>query len=63
MWDEGEFWAVFTLWLALVSLVGYYVVRIAMMLRGQWVLERMYRLRLATLRGRAIRERAESEQG
>jgi hypothetical protein len=62
MFDEGEFWAVFSLWLVLVSLVGFYVVRIALMLREQWVLERMYRLRLATLRGKAIRDTAGADR-
>jgi hypothetical protein len=63
MFDEGEFWAVFVLWLALVTLVGYYVVRIGLMLRQQWMIERGYRLRLAMLRGKAIRERAETGEG
>ena len=63
MFDEGEFWAVFVLWLALVTLVGFYVVRIALMLREQWIIERGYRLRLAMLRGKSIREGAETGQG
>jgi len=57
MLDEGEFWVgVFVLWLALVSLVGYYVARIALMLRQQYIMERAYRLRLALIRGKAVRE-------
>ena len=57
MLDEGEFWGgLFVLWLSLVSLVGYYVARIALMLRKQYVMERIYRLRLAVLRGKAVRE-------
>ena len=57
MLDEGEFWGgLFVLWLSLVTLVGYYVVRIALMLRKQVIMERLYRLRLAALRGKAVRE-------
>ena len=63
MLDEGEFWGgVFLLWLSLVSLVGYYVARIALMLRKQYVTERIYRLRLAAQRGKALREAARSSE-
>jgi hypothetical protein len=54
----GEVTGVLVLWLAFVSLVGYYVVRIALMLREQHIMERAYRLRLAVLRGKAVREGA-----
>ena len=61
MLEEGEFWGgVFVLWLSLVSLVGYYIVRIALMLRNQYIIERIYRLRLAALHGKALREGGES---
>jgi len=57
MLDEGEFWGgLFLLWLSLVSLVGYYVARIALLLRKQVIRERIYRLRLAAQRGKAVRE-------
>jgi len=61
MLEEGEFWGgVFVLWLSLVSLVGYYIVRIALMLRNQYIIERIYRLRLAALHGKALREAGEA---
>ena len=57
MFYEGDFWGgVLVLWLSLVALVGYYVVRIALMLRKQYIVERIYRLRLAALHGKALRE-------
>jgi hypothetical protein len=61
MFYEGEFWGgVLVLWLSLVALVGYYVVRIALMLRKQYIVERIYRLRLAALHGKALREAGEA---
>ena len=58
MIDEGEFIGLMLIWLTFMSLVFYYVVRIGLMLREQHIVERMYRLRLATLRGKAVREMA-----
>ena len=57
MLDPEELAGLFVIWLALTSLVIYYVVRIALMVREQRIIERGYRLRLARLRGKAIRER------
>jgi hypothetical protein len=63
MFDEGEIIAVLMLWLAFMTVVGIYVVRIGLMLREQRILERAYRLRLATLRGRSVREMAGTTEG
>jgi hypothetical protein len=60
MLDEGEIVGLLLIWLTFMSLVGYYVVRIGLMLREQRIVERAYRLRLATLRGKAVREMAET---
>lgn len=54
-----EMTALAVIWLGLVSVVGYYVIRIGLMLRAQRNTERTYRLRLA-VRARAVRESAPS---
>ncbi len=56
MLDEEEFTALMVIWLGFMTVVGVYVVRIVLMLREQRIMERAYRLRLATLRGKAVRE-------
>lgn len=56
MIDEGEFVALLLIWLAFMSVIGVYVVRIGLMLREQRIMERAYRLRLAILSGKAARE-------
>ena len=55
---EGEIVALLVIWLAFMSVIGVYAVRIGLMLREQRIMERAYRLRLATLRGKAVREMA-----
>lgn len=62
MLDLGEVTGLLVLWLAFMSVVGVYVVRIGLMLREQRIVERGYRLRLATLRGKAVREIASAAQ-
>ena len=59
MIDEGEFVGLLVLWLAFMSVLGVYVVRIGLMLREQRIVEHVYRMRLAALRGKAIREMAD----
>ena len=56
MLDEGEIVALLVIWLAFMTVIGVYVVRIGLMLREQRIMERAYRLRLATQRGKAARE-------
>ncbi len=46
----------FLLWLAFMVVVGVYVARIGIMVREQQLMERAYRLRLASARGRELRE-------
>ena len=58
MLDLGEVTGLMVLWLAFMTVIGVYVVRIGLMLREQRIMERAYRLRLATLRGKAAREMA-----
>ena len=58
MLDWGENMALLMLWLAFMTVIGVYVVRIGLMVREQRIMERAYRLRIATLRGRAVREMA-----
>lgn len=60
MIDEGEFIGLMLVWLTFMSVVGVYVVRIGLMLREQRIIEHAYRMRLAALRGRAVRESAET---
>ena len=60
MIDEGEFVGLLVLWLAFMSVFGVYAVRIGLMLREQRIVEHAYRMRLAALRGKAIREMAET---
>ena len=62
MLDLGEVTGLLVLWLAFMTVVGVYVVRIGLMLREQRILERAYRLRLATLRGKAAREAGGSSE-
>ena len=56
MIDLGESVALLGVWLGFMAVVGAYAVRIALMVRGQRIAERTLRLRLATLRGSAVRE-------
>ena len=58
MIELEEATALFVLWLGFMTVVGVYVTRIGLMLRRQRVTEREYRLRLATHRGRTVREMA-----
>ena len=44
------------LWLAFMTVVGIYLARIGLLVREQQLIERAYRLHLATARGRAVRE-------
>ena len=46
------------LWLGFMTVVGIYVARIGILVREQQLIERAYRLNLATARGRAVREAA-----
>jgi hypothetical protein len=63
MWiNDGEFLATLTVWLGLMCVIGYYVVRIALMVREQRIMEHAFRLRLATLRGKAVREMAKPSE-
>jgi len=55
---DGEWAAVLFLWIAFMTVVGVYVIRIALILYEQRAMERHYRLRLAMHRGRAAREAA-----
>ena len=57
MFDEGEWLAVFVMWVAFMSVVGVYVIRIGLILREQRMMERDLRLRIAMRKGRAVRER------
>jgi hypothetical protein len=59
---DGELFALFMLWLALVTVLGVWVVRIAMMLNRQRRAEYAYRLHLAASMGVARRE-VEAEGG
>lgn len=62
MFDEGEWLAVFVMWVAFMSVVGVYVIRIALMLREQRMMERDLRLRMAVQRGRAVREMGQERE-
>jgi len=53
--DREWFWLV-TMWVAFMTVVGVYVIRIGLMLAEQRAIERGYRLRLAMHRGRLARE-------
>ena len=53
-WEE--FLALFLVWLGLVAVVGVYVVRIAILVREQRLVERVYRLRLARSLGETVRD-------
>ncbi len=48
--------ALLVVWLGFMFVVGVYVVRIGLLVREQRLLERDYRLRLATRRGRTVGE-------
>ena len=50
--------ALLMLWLAFMTVIGVYVVRIGLMVREQRIREGAYGLRMGTLRGRAVREMA-----
>ena len=58
MLDWGENMALLMLWLAFMTVIGVYVVRIGLMVREQRIMERAYRLRIAMWRGKAVREMA-----
>ena len=64
MFDEDALAAVVVLWVAFMAVLGFYVIRIGMMLYQQRSTERYYRLRLAMRRGRLSREvtRVESSE-
>jgi hypothetical protein len=61
MYYDEEFMALLVIWLGFMSVAGFYVVRIGLMLREQRIVEQVYRMRLAALRGKAVREMAESD--
>lgn len=61
MFDEDALAAVVVLWVAFMAVLGFYVIRIGMMLHQQRATERYYRLRLAMQRGRQSREAARVE--
>ena len=56
MFEVDEFIPLLVLWLAFMAVLGAYVVKISLMLREQKILERAYRLKIATIHGKAIRE-------
>lgn len=58
-----EIVAVFSVWLVLVSVMGFYAVRILLMLDRQRRAERAYRMELAVAMGRAMRERSDQATG
>ena len=62
---DGEIFAAFVLWLALMTVMGVWVVRITTLLYRQRRAEVAYRLHLAAAMGAAVRElRAKAgEQG
>lgn len=53
---HGEIFAAFTLWLALMSVLGVWVVRITTLLYRQRRAEVAYRLHLAAAMGAAVRQ-------
>jgi len=61
MFDEDAVAAVAVLWVAFMAVLGFYVIRIGMMLHQQRATERYYRLRLALHRGRLSRDAARLE--
>jgi hypothetical protein len=61
MFDEDAVAAVVVLWVAFMAVLGFYVIRIGMMLHQQRSTERYYRLRLALHRGHLSREAARVE--
>lgn len=58
-----EIVAVFSVWLVLMSVMGFYAVRILMMLHRQRRAERAYRMELALTMGRAMRKHAAGADG
>jgi len=62
MHDVAEVVGLLVIWLAFMSIVGFYTVRIGLMMRGQHLTERAYRLRLAKLRGKTVREMAGADR-
>jgi len=56
--DPG--WALLLVWVIFMTVVGVYVIRIALMLHEQRAIERDYRVRLAIHRGRQARGQAEA---
>ena len=61
MFDEGEWMALITLWLGLITVLGVYAIRILMMLRAQRAMERHLRLQIALRTGRSVREAARAD--
>ena len=61
MFDFDDVTAVFLMWVAFMTVLGVYVIRIALILHEQRAMERRFRLRLALHRGRMARE-AEGSQ-
>jgi hypothetical protein len=53
-------WALLLVWVIFMTVVGVYVIRIALMLHEQRAIERNYRVRLAIHRGREARAQAEA---
>ena len=62
MFEPEAFLATLTLWLGFMCVTAYYVVRIALLLREQRIMENAYRMRLAARRGKAVREMAEGSE-
>ena len=54
--DWGDLGALLVIWLAFMTVVAIYAVRIGSLLHEQWLNERAYRYWLAARRGRAVRE-------
>ena len=53
---DGEWYAVLSIWLGLMTVCGWFMVRIVTLLYRQHCAERFLRLHLAAAMGRAVRE-------
>jgi hypothetical protein len=58
--EERDWFWLLMMWMAFMTVVGVYVIRIGLILAEQRAIERSYRLRLAMHRGRAARAGAEA---
>jgi hypothetical protein len=58
--EEREWFWLLMMWMAFMTVVGVYVIRIGILMAEQRANERSYRLRLAMQRGRAARAGAEA---